>query len=207
MSLPELREVPEGFTDDQVVTFICESFERAKSSDTGSSIEFSDALAWLLKIIITRAEDKAAVLFRCGLIFLNPFVAVNAATLANTMAYPSADPVTRQIKQWSQASWDADDRAKLLAMYDNTADVKAWAVRIPPQDSVVFRVSVFRPMEQIQQRVPEMEEVPGVPVRPPMQVNVERVGSHQFQRKEVANVPPFVWVFDTEAAVKMDFVD
>ena len=207
MSLPELRDVPEGMSDDDVFLFMTHTFQEINKLQDPPQIEFNDALAWILKIIVTRAEDKAMTLFKCGLVFLNPFVLVNSAILANVLAYPSAEAVNRRLKIWPHAAWDIEERARILVLYDPIADVKSWVAKQPPPDSVVFRISVFRPMEQIQQRVPELNDIPAAQYKYPMQVNIDRVWRRRLEVQRVANTRPFVWTFDTEPAVTIDFVD
>ena len=206
MSLPELREVPEDLDDEKVFEFIVSTFEEIRSAPEPPQIDFNKDLAWLLKVIVTRATDKAAVLFQCGMIFLNPYVAFNASILSKTLGYSSADTVTRRTKTWTQASWDSEDKARLIAAYDPGCETKGWTVRIPPHDSVVFHLSVFKPMEQIEQRVPQINEIPAPVYKGPMIVNVDQIVARRKESAVIASVEPVRWKFDTTPLYAIDFM-
>lgn len=198
-SLPELVEIPEGCEDEELFDCIQATFE---SRGELPQIDINEDIAWILKVIIARGEDKAEILFHCGLIFLNPYVIVNANLLAQVMCYPSADAVTRRIKTWQPVQWDADEKVSVLNLYERGLDAKAWSVRQPPYDSSVFKTGAFRPMDQIPQRIPEINEIPVAKVKPSTVVNVPKMVERRFATKQLFERKQWQWEFNTDACEK-----
>jgi hypothetical protein len=206
--LPELRDVPEDFDDTALLAFITSGFHQLKESQPAAPpiFDFPGALAWLFKLVLTRAEDKAEVLFRCGIILLNPMAAICPQVLSKVLAC-SSETVLRKVKGWPPANWDSDARSALLNMYDTRADQKNWVFRLPPKDSVFYRTQnwVFRPMEQVRQRIPEANAFPTTPVAPVMVLNPVRLRSRLVFRHVDASIAPATWVFNPHPIEELDF--
>jgi hypothetical protein len=205
--LPELRDVPEGFDDTALLAFITSGFHTLKESQPTAPpvFDFPGALTWLFKLVLTRAEDKALVLYRCGIVLLNPVAAISPPILSKVLAC-SSETVSRKVKGWTPANWDNDAKQALLSMYEVGVDPKNWVFRMPPRDSVFFRTQnlVFRPMEQIKQRVPEANEIPPAPMRPPMLLNRESLRTKKFATEVNISVAPITWTFNLEPLVRVD---
>jgi hypothetical protein len=204
--LPELRDVPEGLDDAALIAFIAGGFHTLKESQPGAPpvFDFPGAISWLFKIVLTRADDKAQVLYRCGIVLLNPVAAISPGVLSKVFAC-SSETVSRKVKGWAAANWDTDAKQALLSLYDRAADSKNWVFRVPPRDSVFYRFSVFRPMEQIRQRVPEANALPPPPRRSPMLLNLDRLRARGFTTGAVASVRPEQWAFNPEPLLRLDF--
>lgn len=210
MSLPDLTEIPEGLSDQDIFLFIENTFRVTKSSES-AQFDVNEDIAWLLKVIIARGEDKSIILFHCGLIFLNPVVLLNANMLAHVMSYQSGDVITRRIKHWQQIQWETDEKLSVLNLYDSDLDPKTWSVRQPSQDTVFFKTGNFRPMYQIAQRIPEVNTVPLPKVKPPTLVNVTKMIERRFYTEPEPDRPysheePVTWKFDTDAVHKINML-
>jgi hypothetical protein len=202
MPLPDLKDIPEGLSDGQVLEFILTCF-REQQESAGSALEFTSCIGWILKLVMTRGEEKAMLLFRCGIILLNPYVAINYGLLSKTLSLP-VEAVSRKVKPWPVADWDTEEKQGLLNLYEKGLEAKAWTVRKPPTDSVFFRFAVFRPMEQIPQRVPEVNEIPPAPYRPGKLLNIERIRSRRHCSEVIMSEAPKTWTFNEEPMVKLD---
>jgi hypothetical protein len=208
--LPPLRDIPEALSDSDLLQLMKETFKALRESPPPHPVDFTPCVQWILQLVIVRGEDKANLLFHAGIILLNPIVAINAAVLGAILSM-TPESVTRKLKVWPAVPWDNDEKLALLNVYDRESDPRGWSIRQPPPDSVFFRFAlsgsmapVFRPMEQIMQRIPEVNKIPPPPYMQPSILNLSGIRSRRFETKVIRSEAPVVWTFDEQPVVTLD---
>jgi hypothetical protein len=204
MSLPDLIEIPEGLPDDEVFEYIADYFGELHSQDPARVMDFTECISWVLRVVIARGDDKASILFRLGIILLNPLLMINNSRLSLVLAFFSPETIARRMKNWPAANWSAEDKQCLLNAYERDIDPKPWAVKEPPNDSVFFKAGGFRPMEQIRQRVPELNEIPPPIVKPPRVIHCANVVARRFHREVQVTQAPAKWEFDPRPLMTLE---
>jgi hypothetical protein len=205
MSLPGLVDVPEGLSDDNVYEFIFITFSRLQEVEPEQRLGFTDGLCFILKLVLTRAHDKAMLLYRCGLILCNPFIAVNIVALSKLMQIHSPDAISKKLRNFPSANWSHEEKQSLLHAYEKVCDVRAWSVRECPSDSVFMKFSVFRPMEQIRQMVPGINPISPTPLVPAQIVNLGNLTTRNRYRQVDVSFPPKAWRFNLHPLQVIDF--
>jgi hypothetical protein len=149
---PSLSEVPEGLHDDTVSDYILDYFSGIYDRDATRSLDFTVCLHWILQIIIARGEDKANLLFRLGIILLNPFLLVNPSLLSRGLCFFSPRAIEKRMKNWPTVTWSDEYKQGVLDLYEADLDPDLWTVKEPPETCVFFNCDGFNSMEQMRQR-------------------------------------------------------
>jgi hypothetical protein len=149
---PSLSEVPEGLHDDEVSDYILDYFSDIHTHDPTRALDFTVCLTWILQIIIARGADKAYLLFRIGIILLNPFLLVNPTLMSRALGFFSPRAIEKRMKSWPTVTWSDEDTQTVLDLYETGLDPDLWAVKEPPTSCVFFNCDGFSAMEQIRQR-------------------------------------------------------